>query len=45
MVMAIIVPKVAILIVSQTGFTSFDIYDHFGGTMRVPISAACLGAS
>ena len=43
--MAMIVPIVAIFIVSQTGFHSLSIYDHFGGTMREPISAAWLGAS
>ena len=44
-VIAIIVPKVAIFIVSQTGTSSSVIYDHLGGIMRLPISAACLGAS
>ena len=43
--MAIIVPIVAIFIVSQTGFHNLSIYDHFGGTMREAISAAWLGAS
>ena len=42
---AIRVPRVAMLIVSQTGSHSSLMYDHFGGTMRSAISAACVGAS
>jgi hypothetical protein len=39
------VPSVAMLIVSQSGNQSSPKYSQRGGTMRPPISAACLGAS
>ena len=40
-----IVPKVAILMVSQSGCQSSLAYAHFGLAMRSPKSTACLGAS
>ena len=40
-----IVPKVAMLMVSHRGTQSLFMYDHAGGTMREPISAATRGES
>ena len=42
---AMMVPMVAMFTVSQAGFHNCDMYDHLGGTIRAPISAAWRGAS
>ena len=45
MTIAIAVPSVAMLSVSQIGRPSWKIEPQSGGTMRAPRSAACAGAS